>query len=142
MSNFKHQALDEAQRPLETMVYTALSKHFFYMRLFVSKFVLEQDAVPLNPFTTFDYFMLDTVDRNIVRRGNNTLLQRADEVWTFGDISDGILAELLQAQKDGKPVKYFALDENKQFREIAAKSLVFEPEIAEQKSIYLANLGR
>ncbi len=32
------------------LIYTALSKHLFYYRMFISKFVLEQGAVPLNPF--------------------------------------------------------------------------------------------
>lgn len=132
-----HEALDEAQRPLDKMVYTAMSKQLFYMRLFVSKFVLEQEAVPLNPFTTFDYFMLDTVDRNTVRRGNNTLVQRADEIWTFGDISDGVLAEIIQAKRHEKPVKHFALDKHKQFQEITPDLLVFEPEISDQKAAYL-----
>lgn len=107
------------------------------MRLFVSKFVLECGAVPLNPFTAFDYFMLDTVDRNIIRRGNNTLVQRADEIWTFGDISDGVLAEMIQAHRQKKPVKHFALDANKQFQTIEAALLVFEHDIAEQKQLYI-----
>lgn len=137
MDSFKHEALDDAQRPLEHLVYTAMSKEFFYMRLFVSKFVLEQGAVPLNPFTTFDYFLLDTVDRNIVRRGNNTLVQRADEIWTFGEVSDGVLAEMVQGQEQHKPVKHFDLDAQKQFQEIAATALFFEPDVADQKQVYL-----
>ncbi len=46
-----------------TLVYTAMSKHLFYFRSQISKFVIEHDKVPLNPFMIFDYFLSDTVTR-------------------------------------------------------------------------------
>lgn len=105
--NFTHRALTlGGDRPL---IYTAMSKHLFYFRMFISKFVLEQGGVPLNPFMTFDYFMLDTVDRDMVRQGNNALVKRADELWMFGPISDGALVEIVQARNQGKTVRYFSI---------------------------------
>ena len=72
--SFDHVALQlENDRKI---VFTAMSKHYFYFRMFVCKFVLEQHMVPLNPFMVFDYFLLDTIDRDEVRSGNNTLLKR------------------------------------------------------------------
>ncbi len=94
------------------VVFTALSKQLFYARYFITKFVLEQGAVPINPFTTFDYFLLDTVDRDVVRRGNNTLLARSDELWVFGSTRDGVQAEISQCEQAGRPVRYFAVEEN------------------------------
>jgi hypothetical protein len=76
---FTHQALTLVN--LKPLVYTAMSKHLFYFRQHIQKFVLEEGAVPLNPFMTFDYFLVDTVPRNAVREANNNLVHRADAVW-------------------------------------------------------------
>ena len=53
--SFKHKAqILLSDKPL---IYTALSKHLFYYRMFISKFVLEQNAISLNPFMVFDYLV-------------------------------------------------------------------------------------
>lgn len=137
MTEFQHVALEADQMPMDKLVYTAMSKKFFYMRLFVTKHALERGVVPLNPFTTFDYFLLDTVDRNIVRRGNNTLVKRADEIWTYGEISDGVLAEIIQAKRLGKPIVHFVLNEKKQFVDVQPNDLVFEDEIMQEKAHFI-----
>ncbi len=116
MSNFDHRALH--LKPREVMVYTAMSKKNFYMRQFVTKFVLDEGLVPLNPFMIFDYFLLDTVDRDVVRQGNNTLVMRSDELWVFGDISDGVQAEIVQFKKTGRPVRYFVFNKDRVILEI------------------------
>jgi len=79
------------------------------MRMFIVKFVLEQGKVPLNPFMSFDYFLLDTVDRDIIRNANNNLVALADELWVFGSISDGVMAEIKQVRTRGKIVRYFKI---------------------------------
>lgn len=38
-------------------VYTAHSKHNFYARKMISAYVLENNKLPLNPFTNWDYFI-------------------------------------------------------------------------------------
>jgi len=107
MSEFNHTTLGlQKERPL---VYTAMSKHFFYFRFFVSQFVVKQGAVPLNPFLLWDYFLLDMVDRDDVREANNNIVRRADEVWVFGPVSNGVLAEIKIAQEREKPVKFFKI---------------------------------
>ncbi len=65
--SFAHPAL-QAQKD-KPLVYTAMSKHLFYYRMFISVFVLENGGVPLNPFMIFDYFLLDAVDRDLIREG-------------------------------------------------------------------------
>ena len=77
--------------------------------MYISKFVLEHEKVPLNPFMLFDYFLLDSIKRDIVRQANNAVLMRADEVWVFGPVSNGVLSEILIAQKTSKPVFYFQI---------------------------------
>ena len=47
------------------VVYTAQSKQFFYCRDAVCQFVFENNAIPLNPFRVFDYFLNDRVDRDL-----------------------------------------------------------------------------
>ncbi len=45
--------------------------------------------------------MLDTTERDICRE------KKADEVWVFGKISDGVLAEIKIAKEIEKPTKFF-----------------------------------
>lgn len=127
MADFKHQALNlKHDYPL---VYTATSKHYFYFRTFISKFVLEHAAVPLNPFMIFEYFMLDTVERDLVRAANNSIVARADEVWVFGSVSDGVLAEIKMAKDLGKPIKYFKIVNSKDIVEITKDEVMMENEV-------------
>jgi len=111
------------------LVYLAISKHYFYFRMHISKFVLQKGCVPLNPFMIFEYFMLDTVDRDAVRNANNTLVKRADELWVFGPISDGVLAEIKLAKQMNKPVKYFAFVNSREITEISKEKVEFEEDL-------------
>ncbi len=85
--SFEHTALSLSGN--QALVYTAMSKYYFYFRMFISQFVLNQGKVPLNPFMLFDYFLLDTVDRDRIRDANNSLINRADELWVSGPVSKG-----------------------------------------------------
>ena len=55
------------------LIYTAISKQLFYFRMHISKFVLEKNAIPLNPFMLFEYFMLDSVERDKIREANKPI---------------------------------------------------------------------
>lgn len=96
------------------------------MRMLISKFVLDQGAVPINPFMSFDYFMADIVERDTVRRANNTLVDRSDELWVFGDVSDGVKAEIIQTETKGKPIRYFQLKKDQIIEEVAKESVKYE----------------
>ena len=124
MTQQSHRAL--AIKPADTVVFTAMSKKYFYMRFFVTKFALEQGAVPINPFASFDYFLLDAVERDTVRRANNTLVARADELWVFGDIADGVRVEIIQAWQQHKTVRFFAFRGDKRIYEITIDDLFYE----------------
>ncbi len=127
MSDFDHQALNLAgDKPL---IYTAASKHLFYYRMFISKFVLERGGVPLNPFMIFDYFLLDAVERDAVRSGNNSLVKRCDEIWVFGPVSDGVLAEIKLAKNMDKPLRYFQIEKNN-ISEISRDQVILEDDVA------------
>lgn len=131
--SFSHQALSlEGSKPL---VYTAMSKHYFYYRMYISKYVLEQGKVPLNPFMLFDYFLLDSVDRNFVRDANNSIVIRADEIWVFGPISNGVLAEIILARKVNRPISYFKIEKPHQIIPISEEEIEMEEEVQQYKSL-------
>lgn len=128
MSSFLHVALELSNE--KKVVFTALSKKFFYFRYHIVKYVLEQGTVPLNPFTSFEYFLLDTLDRDVVRSANNVLVNRADELWVFGDVSDGVLAEIKQVQAQNKPIRYFKIVKSQFIEPVELKDVVFEDDVA------------
>lgn len=133
VGNFEHRALDlEGNLPL---VYPAMSKHLFYMREHISRHVLENGGVPLNPFMIFNYFLGDTVDRDLIRRGNNSLVATSSELWMYGPISDGALAEILQAKKQNKIVRYFKIVASKDIVEQDVSEADLEQEIAGQRHL-------
>jgi len=111
------------------LVFTAVSKRLFYFRMHISKFVLEKDCIPLNPYMLWEYFMLDTIERDKIREANNTLVEKADELWVFGEVSDGVLAEIKLAKERQKPIKYFAVVGSKEIKEISKDEIEFEKEL-------------
>lgn len=110
------------------LIYTAFSKQLFYFRMHISKYVLEHNGVPLNPFMIHEYFLLDTIDRDKIRKSNNMLVKKADELWVFGKISDGVMAEILLAKKLGKPIKYFQILNSKKIQPISEEESELEKE--------------
>jgi len=130
--SFSHEALNLTAD--KNLVYTAMSKHLFYYRMHISKYVIEQHGVPLNPFMIFDYFLLDSVDRDLVREGNNNLVKRSDEVWVFGPISNGVLAEIKIANGLKKPVRYFKIEKPNNITPISVEEVEMEDEVKEFRS--------
>ncbi|MBL7169494.1 MAG: hypothetical protein ISS48_00565 [Candidatus Aenigmarchaeota archaeon] len=129
---FEHKALNLQKD--KSLIYTAISKHYFYFRWHISKFVIEQHKVPVNPFMMFDYFFLDSVDRDLVREANNSLVKRCDEVWVFGPISDGVLAEIKIAKKLNIPIKYFKIEKSRNIIPISKNEVEMEDDVKEFRS--------
>ena len=111
------------------LIYPAFSKRLFYYRMHISKYILEHDGVPLNPFMIHEYFLLDTVSRETIRESNNTLVERADEVWVFGKISNGVMAEIALAKNLGRIIRYYEVRNSKDIKEISESES--EKELAE-----------
>ena len=128
---FHHQALNLTTD--RCLVYTAISKYYFFYRMFISKYVLEQHKVPLNPYMIWDYFLLDTVDRDLVREANNNLIKRADELWIFGPVSDGILAEVKIAKQMNKAIRYFKIQKPHDMIPIEKEDVEMEEDVEEYK---------
>jgi hypothetical protein len=115
------------------IIYTAHSRKAFYAREIISAFTLGTGAVPLNPFMNFGYFLGDRVERNTIRQANDTLISRCDELWQFGDISNGCLAEIQLAENLGKKIRFFTVGKSvEEIQEIASEIVMFEkPELAD-----------
>jgi hypothetical protein len=110
----KPSALDQAEETLrhpKRLVYVAMSNRNFYWRNHVQKFVLDSGMVPVSPFMLFDYYLLHTVPKTVVREAMNNLLARCDEVWVFGRISLGVKVQIGIAKRMSKPVRYFDISE-------------------------------
>jgi hypothetical protein len=110
----KPSALDQAEQTLRhprRLVYVAMSNRNFYWRNHVQKFVLDSGMVPVSPFMLFDYYLLHTVPKTVVREAMNNLLARCDEVWVFGRISLGVKVQIGIARRMSKPLRYFDISE-------------------------------
>lgn len=114
------------------VVFTAQSCKNFHQRMLICKYVFENDCVPVNPFNVFGYYLYELVDRDLVRNGNNNLLKRCDELWVFGEISNGVLAEVQMFKELNKPIKYFDISKlPKEIIEISKENALMEDEVKE-----------
>lgn len=112
------------------VVFAAQSKQSFYCRNAVCEYIFNHGCIPVNPFRIFGYFLDERVDRKLVRNGNNEMISRCDELWVFGQISDGVLFEIALCRKLGKPVRYFSISAvAKEIKELKPEELSFEPEV-------------
>ena len=110
----KPSARDQAEETLrhpKRIVYVAMSNKSFYWRAHIQKFVLDSGMVPISPFMLFDYYLMHTVDKEIVRVAMNNLLARSDEVWVFGRLSLGVKVQVGIAKRMSKPVRYFDISD-------------------------------
>ena len=132
MAKFDHVAkgLQEDKK----VVFTAQSCRNFHQRMLICKHAFEQGVVPVNPFNLFCYFLYELVDRDLVRNGNNNLLKRCDELWVYGEISDGVLAEIQMFKEFGKPIRFFDISGlPADVRDISAADAVFENNVKAHK---------
>lgn len=93
------------------VVFAAMSKKNFFLREHIIQFILKKGCTPTCAFMMYSYFLLDTVERRRLIEANNDLIRRSDQLWVFGDISDGVAEEIKLAKKLGQPVKYFCIDQ-------------------------------
>ena len=114
-------------------VYTAHSKHNFYARNLISAYTLSENYLPLNPFTNWDYFMNDMVDRKLTVRANNNLIYLADELWQFGIISDGCYNEIKLAISLNMNIRFFTVGKKiENIKELNIDELEFEEEVLKE----------
>lgn len=109
------------------MVFAAMSKRNFFLREHIIRFILKKGFTPTCAFMMYSYFLLDTVERHRLIEANNDLIRRSDELWVFGDISDGVAEEIKLAKRLKQPIKYFCIDQfpNK-VREVSEREVAVE----------------
>jgi len=110
----KPSALDQAEETLrhpKRLVYAAMSNRNFYWRHHIQKFILDSGMVPISPFMLFDYYLLHTVPKQVVREAMNNLLSRCDECWVFGRLSLGVKVQIGIAKRLNKKIRYFDIGE-------------------------------
>jgi hypothetical protein len=110
----KPSALDQAEETLrhpKKLVYAAMSNRNFYWRHHIQKFILDSGMVPISPFMLFDYYLLHTVPKQVVREAMNNLLSRCDECWVFGRLSLGVKVQIGVAKRLNKKIRYFDIGE-------------------------------
>jgi hypothetical protein len=110
----KPSARDQAEETLrhpKRLVYVAMSNKVFYWRAHIQKFVLDSGLVPVSPFMLFDYYLMHTVGKDVVREAMNNLLAKCDEVWVFGRLSLGVKVQVGIAKRMNKPIRYFDISD-------------------------------
>ena len=128
MNEFNHVAKDLQEE--KKMVFTAQSCKNFHQRMLICQHAFEQGAVPINPFNVFGYYLYELVERDLVRNANNNLMKRYDELWVYGEISDGVLAEIQMFKDLAKPIRFFDISNiPEEVKEIFKDELVFEDEV-------------
>jgi hypothetical protein len=101
---------EQAERTLrrpKRVVYIAMSNKNFHWRMHVTKFVLDEGCVPVNPFMLFDYYLMHTVNKDTVREAMNNLLVKCDECWIFGQMSLGVKVQVGIAKRLKKPIRFY-----------------------------------
>ena len=74
----------------------------------------------------------------MVRNGNNNLLLRCDELWVYGDVSDGVLSEINTFTKTGKPVRYFDISGlPESVVEVELSALPFESDVEKYRHEFM-----
>ena len=128
MNEFNHVAKDLQEE--KKMVFTAQSCKNFHQRMLICQHAFEQGTVPINPFNVFGYYLYELVERDMVRNANNNLMKRCDELWVYGEVSDGVLAEIQMFKDLGKPIRFFDISNiPEEVKEISKDELVFEDEV-------------
>src|SRR5437016_12895946 len=84
-----------------------MSNRNFHWRMHVTKFVLDEGCVPINPFMLFDYYLMHTVNKDTVREAMNNLLVKCDECWVFGQMSLGVKVQVGIAKRLKKPLRFY-----------------------------------
>lgn len=64
-------------------------------------------------FMMYSYFLLGTVEREKLLDANNELIKRSDELWVFGEVTEGVAKEIKLAKKLKMPIKYYDIEYDK-----------------------------
>lgn len=108
------------------VIFIAMNSKHFKLREWITKFVFDQGEVPINCLMVYGYYLYDMVPRDKIIDAYKTVVMKCDELWVFGDVSDGIRDAMIIAKKANLPVKYFSMIKYPDIFEIPEDQLVWE----------------
>lgn len=108
------------------VIFVVMNGKDFRLRELITKFVFEQKAIPINCLMIYGYYLYDMVPRNVVIEGYKAIVPKCDELWTFGEISDGIRDSMIIAKKKNIPIKHFDISRYPEIFEIEDDQLIYE----------------
>ncbi|MDP2908402.1 MAG: hypothetical protein Q8N77_01210 [Nanoarchaeota archaeon] len=107
-------------------VYIAMNSKYFKFREWITKFAFEQDVIPINCLMVYGYYLYDMVPRERIIEAYKTVVLKCDEIWIFGEISDGIREAMIIAKKSNIPRKFFDMTNYPTIVEISEDQAVWE----------------
>lgn len=95
----------------------------------ICKYVIKKGHVPVNYFTSFMHFVNEIADFSTMIDSINSLIVRCNELWAFGEVSEGMWYEIKMSKELGLPVKYFSIQKlPKGVREISENEVKYTRE--------------
>ncbi len=119
--------MEKKYKTQRKVVFAAMSKRNFFMREHIIKYILTKGYTPTCAFMMFSYYLLNTVSKKALITANNDLIRLSDQLWVFGNLSDGVMAEIRLAEKLAIPVRYFRIEKRiGSFKEINQSDIQIE----------------
>lgn len=111
---------------MKKVVFIAMNSKYFRIREWLTKFVFEQEAIPVNCLMLYGYYLYDMVPKEKVIEAYSEVAKKCDELWVFGEVSDGIRDAMRIARKKNMPIKYFDVSRFPHIFEVQENQLVWE----------------
>lgn len=71
------------------------------------RFAVDSGTIPVIPHLMYPQFMSEKTERELAMHFNMVLLRKCQEVWVFGEPSEGMKAEIAKAKKHDMKIRYF-----------------------------------
>lgn len=111
---------------MKKVVFVAMNSKMFRLRELITKYVFEQGYIPVNCLMIYGYYLYDMVPRAKIIEAYKAVVVKCDELWTFGDISDGVRDGMVIARRNKLPVRHFDISQFPKIYEIPEDQLVYE----------------
>lgn len=110
----------------DKVVFIAMNSKLFRLKEWITKFAFDQKVTPINCLMIYGYYLYDMVPRVKIIEAYKTIVPKCDEVWVFGDISDGIQDGMVIARKNNIPLRYFDISRYPEIHEKSEDKIVYE----------------
>ena len=114
----------------QKVVFVAMNAKYFRFRELITKFVFKQGAVPINCLMIYGYYLYDMIPRVDIVKAYKKIVPKCDELWTFGEISDGIRDGMIIAKKNNLSIRYFDISRfPEDIHELSEDHLIYEEDV-------------